>query len=554
MRLERLKIINTVENTIIRNIKFNHRGLSLIVDESDRVTSGSNIGKTTAVKVIDLCLGAKSVTSLYKEKDTGENVVVKEFLNNNKVIAELHVTINNKPHILKRDLYQKGKYEIDGEYIGSINQYNEELNKLIFANISNKPSFRELITKFIRLEELNENSLLKYLGNYKKTYQYQAIYEYLYGIDTSKSENIDIVSLNDAIYKDIDVIYRKNGVSSINEFEAKIRLLERETERLKSEYQKVSIIDDFENKKEYIDILLNDVSKLEQLLSKSKLQVDLMNEKIKKEKSKIFTVDHKILKKLYEETGLILDKQLKDFEDLEKFHNGMVNKRIEMLEESLSNKKDEVNIIQSNLNEYRKEYEANYVTFNSELRETFEEKVNEYSESKISLDNAKNDYKYILKKLLEIKDNSSKKVEEHDNKEKKKEIEERLNYYFDELTNSIIGEPFTIVLSEKEDKFPVEIIGMKGKPGTGIKKAMITCFDLAHINLILEKNYFMPVFEIHDKLENIDLKELKNIVQEARKFKGQYIFPILKDRISELGIKPEEIVLRLSNQDKFFKQ
>jgi hypothetical protein len=93
---------------------------------------------------------------------------------------------------------------------------------------------------------------------------------------------------------------------------------------------------------------------------------------------------------------------------------------------------------------------------------------------------------------------------------------------------------------------------MNGKPGTGIKKAMITCFDLAHIDLIIKRNYHMPIFEIHDKLENIDLKELKGIVEESRKFKGQYIFPILNDRIETIGISEKEIVLRLSAQDKFF--
>ena len=552
MRLIRLRVINTVENEVIRDIKFNESGLSLIVDETDSSTSGSNIGKTTAVKVIDLCLGAKSATSLYREKDTGENSIVKDFIESNKVIAELYVNINEKEHILKRPLYYKGKCKIDDDIFDNVNQYTEALNNLIFKNKNNKPSFRQLITKFIRLENSNENSLLKYLGTYIKQYQYQAIYEYLYGIDTSKSENIDIVSLNESIDKDIDVIYRKNGVSSLNEFKTKIKLMEEETERLKCEYQQVTVIEDYENKEEQIESLLNEICLKEQQLAKDKLKIDLMNEKIKKEKQKISFVDHKMLKRLYEETGLALDKQLRDFEDLEKFHNGMVNKRIEMLKKSLYEQCEKVEKIEEHLNNIRRNYEINYVSFNSELREKFEEKVNEYSVNKVKLDNAKNDLEYILNKLKEKDYNSSKKVEEHDNLDKKKEIENILNAYFKEFTTKIIGEPFAIVLSDNEKEFPVKIIGMNGKPGTGIKKAMITCFDLAHIGLIIEKGYNMPRFEIHDKLENIDLKELKNIVKVARNFKGQYIFPILNDRISEVGIKPEEIVLRLSKEDKFF--
>ena len=161
MRLIRLRVINTVENEVIRDIKFNESGLSLIVDETDSSTSGSNIGKTTAVKVIDLCLGAKSATSLYREKDTGENSIVKDFIESNKVIAELYVNINEKEHILKKPLYYKGKCKIDDDIFDNVNQYTEALNNLIFKNKNNKPSFRQLITKFIRLENSNENSLLK---------------------------------------------------------------------------------------------------------------------------------------------------------------------------------------------------------------------------------------------------------------------------------------------------------------------------------------------------------------------------------------------------------
>ena len=96
MRLKKLVVKSSIDNEIIREIKFNKYGLSLIVDETNNKVSGSNIGKTTAVKIIDLCLGANSVSSIYKEKDTGENHIVKEFLESNKVNAELTTIIDGK--------------------------------------------------------------------------------------------------------------------------------------------------------------------------------------------------------------------------------------------------------------------------------------------------------------------------------------------------------------------------------------------------------------------------------------------------------------------------
>ena len=109
-----------------------------------------------------------------------------------------------------------------------------------------------------------------------------------------------------------------------------------------------------------------------------------------------------------------------------------------------------------------------------------------------------------------------------------------------------------LYLKYNDDEIPVKIIGINGKHGTGIKKAMITCFYLVHVKLIINKVYHMSIFKIHDKLENIDLMELSNIVKETRNFEGQYIFLILNDGIEKLGIKEEEVVLRLSTEEKFF--
>lgn len=81
---------------IIREIIFNEKGLSLIIDDTpkDMRESGNSVGKSTAIKIIDLCLGAKSTRELYYDSDTrSENIEIKTFLSEYKVQAEL-VLIN----------------------------------------------------------------------------------------------------------------------------------------------------------------------------------------------------------------------------------------------------------------------------------------------------------------------------------------------------------------------------------------------------------------------------------------------------------------------------
>lgn len=73
---------------IIRNIEF-HKGLNLIVDETpsnDTKTTGNNIGKTTVLKLIDFCLGAKQ-SIIYSDTETKkeEYELVKDFLQKNRI-------------------------------------------------------------------------------------------------------------------------------------------------------------------------------------------------------------------------------------------------------------------------------------------------------------------------------------------------------------------------------------------------------------------------------------------------------------------------------------
>ena len=67
--------------------------------------SGNNVGKTTAIKVIDLCLGAKSVRELYYDPDTKtENKVIKEFLSTYKVQGEIILTSNKNKISVTREM------------------------------------------------------------------------------------------------------------------------------------------------------------------------------------------------------------------------------------------------------------------------------------------------------------------------------------------------------------------------------------------------------------------------------------------------------------------
>ena len=155
MRIKKLIVRKTKPSEeIIREVVFNEKGLNLIVDNTseDVIESGNSVGKSTAIKIIDLCLGAKSVRELYYDSDTkSENVKVREFLKTYKVQAELILSNESekKLYSIKRDLFKNGKkYIADEPYTES--EFWAELKKIIFGLEEPRPTFRQLIPKFIR--------------------------------------------------------------------------------------------------------------------------------------------------------------------------------------------------------------------------------------------------------------------------------------------------------------------------------------------------------------------------------------------------------------------
>ena len=82
----------TTGSKVIREIEF-HRGLNLIVDESEHQITGNSVGKTTVLKLIDFCLGADR-KNIYVDPETkrDEYKLVKDFLIENKVLITLILT------------------------------------------------------------------------------------------------------------------------------------------------------------------------------------------------------------------------------------------------------------------------------------------------------------------------------------------------------------------------------------------------------------------------------------------------------------------------------
>ena len=161
MYIERLIIKETLpEEKVIRNIPFT-KGLNFIVDADER-TKGNNVGKTTVLRLIDICLGANNIKNIYIDSDTrAKNSVLENYIIEHKVTIILTISSqfeedsDKKSYELKVDLFPRGKRYINGNSL-SKNAYLQNLKGIFFKG-NNSATFRELIKKFVRIDLKGDN-------------------------------------------------------------------------------------------------------------------------------------------------------------------------------------------------------------------------------------------------------------------------------------------------------------------------------------------------------------------------------------------------------------
>lgn len=85
------KIIISSLGNVIREIPF-HKGMNLIVDESEGQVTGNSVGKTTVLKLVDFCLGAKAKI-IYQDPENRKEIytLVRDYLVENKISVFLYL-------------------------------------------------------------------------------------------------------------------------------------------------------------------------------------------------------------------------------------------------------------------------------------------------------------------------------------------------------------------------------------------------------------------------------------------------------------------------------
>jgi uncharacterized protein YydD (DUF2326 family) len=560
------QVIIQNKNSIIRDIHF-HKGINLIVDEtpvgSSQQATGNNVGKTTVLRLVDYCFGADG-KNIYQDTEFNKqpNTTIENFLKENEIIITVvlvdNIDTSKKEVVIRKNFLSRNKklQEINGENITNDKEFDKALKKEIFNTEVDKPTFRQIISKNIRDEKNKMTNIVKVLNSFASSEVYEALYLFWLGISTDSHSEKERLSLEKKKEEGFQKRLKKEGELSL--IEQQLILLNDKIEELNTRKNKFNLNENYSFDVDKLNDVKSKLNRCATELSRLEIRKDLIIESKEDLEQEYTQIDTSQIKSLYEKAKSLISNIQVSFEDTVKFHNDLISEKLEYITKELPEIEQQIRKIKSEIMLLRKEEDLLTERLNkSALVEDFEKTIldlNKQFELKGNLEEQKRLWIYSQEKLANI----DKDLNEINQGiiSKDSQIQNRItefNKYFSVMSNRLYGETYLLSSQKNEKGYELIVTNLEGNPSTGKKKGQIAAFDFAYIEFADRLEIECLHFIMHDQLETIHDNQLNTIVEVANSINGQYIVPILRDKIpSNIDISEFE-VLSLSQDDKLFK-
>lgn len=558
------------DGTIIRDIHF-HSGLNLIVDETPAGSgkeTGNNVGKTTVLKLVDFCLGAKG-KGIYSDQENKRNEykLVKNFLVENKVCISL---------VLKDDLLQEDSHEvfIERNFLSRKNkiqridgkdktddEFEETLTDLLFpGHYGKKPTFRQIIAHNIRYEDLSLNNTLKNLDRYTRDDEYETLYLFLFGCDFEQGDTKQELRA----HIDIEEKFRKRLESEQTKsaYEAALNLIQADIDELERQKASLNLNPNFEsdldklNKIKYqINLTSSDIGRLE-------LRKELISEAQEEIQSSKSNIDLQQLQQIYQQATSLIGGIQKTFQDLYNFHNQMVESKIKFIVQDLPEINEKLSIQRESLNRLlAEESELSAVIIQSDSFNVLEQlivKLNAKYQKKGRYENTLEQLNSVELKLMKLNDDLIAIDNELFSDEFALKVKDQINKFnrqFSSVSHELYGEKYALKSDTKTVKGRrlYEFTAFNLNFSSGKKQGEISCFDIAYTLFADEENIPCMHFLLNDKKELMHGNQLLRIANLVNAKGIQFVASILKDKLPHELNKDEYVILKLSQDDKLFR-
>lgn len=567
-----LKYLHIIKNgSTLRKIDFK-KGVNLIVDTTPKSKikeTGNDVGKTTVLRLVDYCLGSngKDIFQGSEFKDVNERV--DRFLvdNNVEIILSLVSSLEEeKPNevVLKRNFLQrKNKIaSINGQNLPNMKDYWPELNKQIFGITSEKPTFRQIVSRFIRNDAHKMNNILKYLPVTKDSV-YESIYLYMFGVKDRNEIFSEKQYLIDQLKTEKNYLNKISGQQPSTTIEQVLSTLKSDIDELNTKKKQFNVSPKYQEEFEKLGKIKENINKVSSKLAERQMRLNLINENINDLKQNFSSVDSDTIKNMYTETKAFFPELQKKFEDAIDFHNSLIQNKLKFISHDIPAIEEEISELKVTLNsELQKEeelgeklsstgslsdYELLIEELNSkyEKKGQFEERLNQINSLEESIQQKTDRLEEITKELINSEPELTNNIR-------------IFNKYFTYYSKQLYNEEFVLSHFKDNGVYKLRIDNLDANTGDGKKKVQIAAFDLAYIAFTKEIGMKSLSFEMHDRIEGIHSHQLSTLFElvNSEKFGGQYIVAVLKDKFDSETLKDyleSNKVLELSQNDKLFR-
>lgn len=446
-------------------------------------------------------------------------------------------------------------------------QYNQndfliQLKKIFFDSSESKPTFRQLIQKFVRTNDMLDNNMIKFLPTMTTNADYDSIYQFLFNIAPKNivDKKKEILEKLTEHNRTLSALQKSKNISSLSSLLQKQKLIESEIDSLTKQRENFEYMEKYQdeiNKKHNISANITQIESEMQLID---IEINTIECSIKEFNAKKSDYNFEALDSLYQEAKVYIPNLKKSFAQLVEFHNEMIQNRIDFINQQLMKKektKEKYTQELEILLEQKKELMIDV------LDEGLLSELNLLNQQIEDLSVQKGEIIQSIKLIKEQENEISLLNGELDKIEMQidhKEVEDKIdlfNHIFAEYSNKLYGQKKYITYNfdwQKQKGFPIIAESLGGKVGTGKKKALIAAFDLAYMEYASAEKIKAPNFVIHDKMESVFIDQIATLFNLCEKINGQYILPILRERLDKIDEKiiNKATVLELNEKDKFF--
>ena len=563
------------EDEVLRELHF-HKGINLIVDDTPTSTNdtnelktGNNVGKTTVLKLIDFCFGAKA-KNIYTdpENERQDYELVKNFLIDYKVVITL---------VLKEDLDDDDSDEIvirrnflsRNKVLRQVNdknctedEFEEQIRMLLFPDVTEgKPTLRQLLSHNIRYSDESIGHTLKVLNRYTKDVEYETLYLYLFGCKFEGRQTKQ--ELSTKIGQEISFKERLEKKQTKNAYEAALALVEREIQNLNEKKANLNINENYEEDLAHYTQIKYEKNKTAELISNLEIRMNIIVETQRDMEQEMSDIDLQQLRQIYFQAGTQFEKIQHTFEELVTYHNKMVVEKIRFISKELPELNSKITDERKRLDtlcEEEREYAtivAQGDTF-AELEKLIEELNEKYRQ--------KGEYESIISQMEDVDTNIKQYREELDEIDQKiftddfedtvKNQINKFNVFFSEVSKKLYGETYAIKyeteINKKQQKM-YKFSTFNANMSSGKKQGEILCFDLAYIQFADSEKMPCVHFLLNDKKELVHDNQLVNVMDYVSDKNVQFVASILKDKLPDKLRKEEFYVIELSQDNKLLR-